>query len=717
MASQGPNLVASSSDCTDGGGGANGPWANPGNAATNNGVFATHPSFTGQLTNYLRWTNFGFSIPGGSVITGIEFAVVAKGSGFIDRNIFATKDGSTTVGSNLDGSNTLTGSLATYTYGGSSNLWGTTWTDSEINASTFGIQCQWSYAGFPSTNISVDYAQVTITYTTGSGVTVSATALSGAATLTSATESTGATITSTILAAPGTLLAPTVKYGSTITATALASSATLPSPTVTGGSIYAASALTAPATLLSPTVKFGSTITASPLTGAATLLAPSVLCGSTITASALTAPATLLGPIVKFGSTISASPLTASATLLSPTINRDWIESATALAAPASLLSPTILYDWVQAVSALTVLATLPGPTVIAGGSVVFAVTPLVAAATLIQPMVGNFDEDTPYRLGGDCRLFDGFTVITECNISVSALAAPMTAVETGRSVDPLVANATLLPVSISAPPNFYANVSPLVSLATLPTVTVGHGLAFSVSPLVALATLPDVALATGGNVSINVDPLVCHATLLPVNSWVNWTGTGLVYSVYANDGDGSGIDYDTPIDATMDLTWTSDPLGYPGEWKFGVRVSSLESGLEEKNIDAAIRLVLDDSGVDITRKPKAPVALRVFATVNGGCRAEWAYPYTDRYTKPTGFHVYAGPLNSVDYGTIEATKAYGGPGNYSADLGGFTDGSDYSVAVRAYNATAEESNTSTVSFTADATGPTAVHSLAAIAV
>lgn len=149
------------STCADGGGGSF-AWTNSGNAKVNDGVFATAISFTAQLTNYLRWTNFGFAIPGNLIIQGIKAEIAAKGNSFIDRNIYLTKDGSTVVGSNLDGTNTLTGTLTVYTYGGSSNLWGTTWLPAEINATTFGLMAQWSYAAFPAATISVDYARVTI---------------------------------------------------------------------------------------------------------------------------------------------------------------------------------------------------------------------------------------------------------------------------------------------------------------------------------------------------------------------------------------------------------------------------------------------------------------------------------------------------------------------------------------------------------------------------
>ena len=53
---------------------------------------------------------------------------------------------------------------------------------------------------------------------------------------------------------------------------------------------------------------------------------------------------------------------------------------------------------------------------------------------------------------------------------------------------------------------------------------------------------------------------------------------------------------------------------------------------------------------------------------------------------------------------------------SFVANLSGFANGVTYTIGVRAYNATAEESNTSTVNVTADNVGPTAVVGLIGIA-
>jgi hypothetical protein len=48
--------------------------------------------------------------------------------------------------------------------------------------------------------------------------------------------------------------------------------------------------------------------------------------------------------------------------------------------------------------------------------------------------------------------------------------------------------------------------------------------------------------------------------------------------------------------------------------------------------------------------------------------------------------------------------------------MAGFTDGTTYTIGVRAYNATAEEMNTNAVTVTAIATGPAQVDGLVGVA-
>jgi hypothetical protein len=188
-------------------------------------------------------------------------------------------------------------------------------------------------------------------------------------------------------------------------------------------------------------------------------------------------------------------------------------------------------------------------------------------------------------------------------------------------------------------------------------------------------------------------------------------------YNIYANTGVGDAINYNTPIGTTGLLTWTSSALAHPGTWRFGVR--AFNSNGEEQNLDCALTIILDGSGVDITNRPKAPTALRATAQAGGTVRVEWAYNTINPSPIPTGFHVYIGTGGTPNYGSVAATVLYGAAiaGTFVSNITGLVDGTVYTVGVRAYNSTAEEPNAVTVNCTADATGPTAVVSLTATAI
>jgi hypothetical protein len=185
-------------------------------------------------------------------------------------------------------------------------------------------------------------------------------------------------------------------------------------------------------------------------------------------------------------------------------------------------------------------------------------------------------------------------------------------------------------------------------------------------------------------------------------------------YHVYANTGADDPINYSSPLATSSGLGWTSGSLTFPGTWSFSIRAYDTVSGLEEQNLDCAISLILDSSGNDITNRPLPPTAVRAFALAAGSIRVEWYYPPSAGLKAPTGFNVYTGTGGSPSYGSPSATIAFstGVANTFVSNLAGFVDGTAYTIGVRAFNATAEESNTNTVNVTADATGPTAVVSL-----
>jgi hypothetical protein len=82
----------------------------------------------------------------------------------------------TAVGNNKAGSSTWSNTTSTtVTYGSSSDLWGTTWTAADLNATNFGLRFAVKNTGAASATPSVDWIALTVTYnddTTGIGTSV-----------------------------------------------------------------------------------------------------------------------------------------------------------------------------------------------------------------------------------------------------------------------------------------------------------------------------------------------------------------------------------------------------------------------------------------------------------------------------------------------------------------------------------------------------------------
>jgi hypothetical protein len=192
-------------------------------------------------------------------------------------------------------------------------------------------------------------------------------------------------------------------------------------------------------------------------------------------------------------------------------------------------------------------------------------------------------------------------------------------------------------------------------------------------------------------------------------------------YHVYGNGGAGGPVDYTTVLHTTASLSWSPSALAHGSSWIFAVRAFDTVSGLEEKNVDARVPIAINGSGADITNLPLAPQLVSAWPIKGGGIRLAWKHPLSAARlkSKPTGFHVYASTGGTLSYATPAATVGYSPRGGgFSAVLspGAITAGSAGLVGVRAFNSFGEETNTTTVAITPDATAPSAVVGLAGVA-
>ncbi len=117
-------------------------------------------------TQRLQATNFNFAVPPGATITGITVEVTRGATSPIlvfDAIVKLIKAGSI-VGTDKSSAAAWPGDWESTTYGG--DLWGTTWTPAQVNASDFGVSIQATHAA--STLSFVDAIRVRVNYTTTS---------------------------------------------------------------------------------------------------------------------------------------------------------------------------------------------------------------------------------------------------------------------------------------------------------------------------------------------------------------------------------------------------------------------------------------------------------------------------------------------------------------------------------------------------------------------
>lgn len=148
-------------------------WTNPGNVFASDNVYAQRASI-GGTTHYLKATNFGFTIPAGSTINGILVEIEKKRSNVgadtaVDNKVNIIK-------SSISATNYASASnwpiVDTYiSYGSSTDLWGETWTATDINSSSFGVALSANMFPETSMTIYVDHIRITVYYTETSGAT------------------------------------------------------------------------------------------------------------------------------------------------------------------------------------------------------------------------------------------------------------------------------------------------------------------------------------------------------------------------------------------------------------------------------------------------------------------------------------------------------------------------------------------------------------------
>jgi hypothetical protein len=151
------------------------PWISPGDArlADLNCAYAIIP--VDQTSHYLKATGFGFSLPNGSIIKGIQVDVRRNANNLnttiADYSVKIVKGG-TIQGDEkaLEGCwGTGIGNLIYVAYGSSTDLWGLTWTAEDISASDFGfvISAKGCNPEWSPDVANIDHIRITVYYEFG----------------------------------------------------------------------------------------------------------------------------------------------------------------------------------------------------------------------------------------------------------------------------------------------------------------------------------------------------------------------------------------------------------------------------------------------------------------------------------------------------------------------------------------------------------------------
>ncbi len=143
-------------------------WTSSSNIVSSNGSDASVTLGSSATSANLDATNFGFSIPSTATILGITATVERAASSTTriqDNHVQLLKAGSTTGITDKPATGVYwPTSDANRTYGSGTDLWGTTWTPAQVNASNFGLRLQARNTTTTSTTATVDYVEITVTY-------------------------------------------------------------------------------------------------------------------------------------------------------------------------------------------------------------------------------------------------------------------------------------------------------------------------------------------------------------------------------------------------------------------------------------------------------------------------------------------------------------------------------------------------------------------------
>jgi len=138
--------------------------SNPDNAGADDGSFVTWALLLGQGGHYLKGTDFRFAIPLDAIILGIRVTVKRRSTvnlGMLDLSVRLVK-ADTIQGDDKGSPSAWLSTEEEISYGAADDLWGLSWTPTEINDGTFGLSIAPTAAVIATAE--VNYVSVLIDY-------------------------------------------------------------------------------------------------------------------------------------------------------------------------------------------------------------------------------------------------------------------------------------------------------------------------------------------------------------------------------------------------------------------------------------------------------------------------------------------------------------------------------------------------------------------------
>ncbi|MBI2271757.1 MAG: T9SS type A sorting domain-containing protein [Bacteroidetes bacterium] len=164
-------------------------WNSTSDAKSEDGKFATvglaspYTCFQNYCyySRYLISTDFSFAIPSGATVLGIKAEVKGKADSLNSINdtiVQLTKNGGTTGSANRGTLSFIDSLNKYYSYGGTTDLWGFSWTPAEINSAAFGLILSYKNKSANGGVVNLDNIQITVTYSIASGIEYQTSAIS-----------------------------------------------------------------------------------------------------------------------------------------------------------------------------------------------------------------------------------------------------------------------------------------------------------------------------------------------------------------------------------------------------------------------------------------------------------------------------------------------------------------------------------------------------------